>query len=321
MLFSFVADHFQYLASLGLVSAFAAGLNILWSRRPAAHPWLSWAVSSLLVAGLGFLTWQQGTIYRNPESLWLDVVSKNPACWMAYENLGVYYARQGKLDDAIFQYRHALRLRPDEAGIHHDFGTALARQGRYSEAQEQFHAALRLQPRFYEAEYNLGLTSISLRNYAEAAQHLQAALQIKGDEPEGRHLLAQAWVNLGEYPLAVQQYREALRLRPDWPEAANDLAWLLATAPMEGVRNGAEALRLATRVCELTSYNETNYLDTLAAAFAEAGDFSEAARIGKMALESARTSGLDASILEAYQNRLNLYLQHIPYREQRSGSR
>ena len=317
MLFSFVADHFQYLACTGLIAGFAAGCAVFYDRLvPGNGPeWIKWTAFAILLFVLGTITWRQGAIYRGPETLWQDTIRKNPTCWMAHENLGVYYARQGKLVDAVFQYSAAVRLRPDDPNVHHDLGTALARQGKNVEAIEQFNEALRLRPQFYEAQYNLGLSLFSQRRHAEAAEHLKEALRLKGDDAEAHHTLAQALSNTGNMSEAVQHYRSALALKPDWPLAMNDLAWLLATAKDPKIRNGTEAVGLATQACKMTGYRDVNCLDTLAAACAEAGNFAEAVRIGQLTLELARSSTQDATLLEEYQSRLNLYLQGVPYHE------
>ncbi len=316
MLFSYVADHFQYLACMGLIAGFAALCHAGYHRFAGGSSWVKWTAAASLCLVLGILTWKQGEIYRNQETLWKDTLRKNPECWMARENLGVYYAGQGRLDDAMANYLEALRLRPNDANIHHDMGTALFRQGKYSEAEGHFYAALRLRPAFYEAQFNLGMSLFSQKQYAEAARYLQQALRLKGDESEAHHILGQALTNLGDFQGAVQHYREALALNPNSAATMNDLAWLLATAEDSGIRSGAEAVRLARRACDSTGYRDPNYLDTLAAACAESGDFQEAARIATMTLEMARASDQSASVLQTFQNRLDFYLRGKPYREQ-----
>jgi Flp pilus assembly protein TadD len=320
MLFSYVADHFQYLASMGLVAGFAAFCETGYRRFADGASWAKLAAAGLLCVVLSVLTWKQGEIYRSQETLWQDTLRKNPACWMAWENLGVYYAGQGRLDDAAASYSEALRLRPNDANIHCDIGTALFRQGRFAEADAYFYTALRLRPLFYEAQFNLGMSLFSQKRYAEAARYLQQALQLKGDEAEAHHILGRAMANLGDPRGAVQHYRQALALNPKWPAAMNDLAWLLATAQDPEIRSGAEAVRLARLACDSAGYHDPNYLDTLAAACAEAGDFPEAVRVVQMALEMGRSSKQAASALQAFQDRLNLYLLGKSYRDQATPS-
>ena len=93
---------------------------------------------------------------------------------------------------------------------------------------------------------------------------------------------------------AVAQYREALRLNPNLAGALNNLAWVLAASPDDELRNGAEAVRLAERACELTHYGEPSFIDTLAAAYAEAGRFPEAVTTAEKAEQLATAAGLTA---------------------------
>jgi len=283
--------------------------------------WIRGSASAALLVALGTVTGLQARIYRNPETLWQDTIRKNPACWMAHENLGVYYASQGRLDDAISRYSEALRLRPDDANLRHDLGTALARQGRYPEATAQLFIALRLRPEFYEAQYNLGISLLQQRRYAEAIPHLTEALHLKGDDPQAHYMLAKACAGVGRVAEAVQHYRVALTFQSDWPVAMNDLAWLLATDEDPKTRRGDEAVRLAKRACELTGYRDVNYMDTLAAAYAEAGNFAEAVKIGQSTLDLARSTNQDAKSLADYWSRLARYRQGIPYRDRPTSGR
>jgi Tfp pilus assembly protein PilF len=321
MLYSFVADHFQYLASIGLIVGFASSATLLsqriWNSSKVSALWIA---AGIPVLALGILTFRQSLVYRHAETLWRDTLSKNPSCWMAYDNLGVVCAQQGKLDEAVIHYREALRIRPKDATILHDFGTALARQGKHAEAIEQLRAALELRPVFYEARYNLGMALFSQHRYLEAAEQLKEAIRLKDDDAESHYTLAQALSNIGSPGQAAEHYRQAILLKPGWAAAVNDLAWLLATSEDSKVRSGSEAVRLARQACDAAQYHDINYLDTLAAACAEAGDYKEAVRIGRLALDLARSSTLDKSVLEEYQKRLNGYQQNVPYRDRKSLS-
>jgi protein O-mannosyl-transferase len=117
-----VADHFQYLAAVGLMVLGAAGA----ARLPKG---IQIGLAVLPVV-LGALTWQQIAAYRNLETLWRDTLAKNPRCWLAHNNLGVVLEQQGKLDEAEAQFRTALELKPDFAEALNSLGGHLAGRGR-----------------------------------------------------------------------------------------------------------------------------------------------------------------------------------------------
>jgi tetratricopeptide (TPR) repeat protein len=121
-----------------------------------------------------------------------------------------------------------------------------------------------------------------------------------------------AFAERGEYEKAAADYREAVRLAPDNAEACNSLAWLLATCPEDPVRDGKRAVELATRACELSGWNDADFLGTLAAAHAECGNFGEAVRWQKKALKI----GFDGEDeVETARRQLKLYQEGKPYRE------
>jgi Flp pilus assembly protein TadD len=113
---------------------------------------------------------------------------------------------------------------------------------------------------------------------------------------------------------AVAQYREALRLNPNLTGALNNLAWALAASPDDELRNGAEAVRLAERACELTHYDEPLFVGTLAAAYAEAGRFPEAVTTAEKAEQLATDAGLN-KLAEKNRQLLELYRAGKPYHE------
>ncbi|MFI5349780.1 MAG: tetratricopeptide repeat protein [Elusimicrobiota bacterium] len=166
MRYSFVADHFQYLASLGPLALFAAGFSRARIRGGTA-------AAAALAALLAGLTWRQERIYASPQSLWSDTVWRNPACWLARHNLGEALLRQGNPDAAVDQFRELLRLRPDLEDARSDaalainsLGVARARAGLPGEAIELFREALRLRPGFADASDNVGLAERQVREPA-----------------------------------------------------------------------------------------------------------------------------------------------------------
>jgi tetratricopeptide (TPR) repeat protein len=132
--------------------------------------------------------------------------------------------------------------------------------------------------------------------------------------PEAHYQLAVLLVGRKQTAPAIAHYRQALRARPDWPEALNNLAWILATQEDPHFRDGAAAVRLAARAVELTKTNSAGALDTLAAGYAEAGRFAEAAKAAQQAVRLAETAGQKDLAAEA-RHHVELYQTGQAFRE------
>lgn len=185
--FSYVADHFLYLASLGPIALGSAGLALGWSRLEprAAGIWKKAAIASagILLLTLGLLTWRQGGIYKNSDLLWRDTIRKNPASWMAHNNLGCSLQEQGRTEEAISHFREALRAKPDFAYAQNNLGVALQRQGQTEEAIAHFREALRIIPDFENAHLNLGTALGEQGKTEEALSHIKEAFRLKNIVP------------------------------------------------------------------------------------------------------------------------------------------
>jgi tetratricopeptide (TPR) repeat protein len=212
MRYSFVADHFQYLASVGLLALAAAGL----SRLPLR-------ITMVLVVALGVLTWRQTEFYRSLETLWRDTLAKNPACWMAQSNLGSVLLAQGNLAEAETHFRAALQLKPDSEDIHYNYGNMLGRAGRPDEAITQFRQALQLNPTDAQAYHDLGIALYQEHRLDEAIACFRRALCYQPDYADAHYNLGNALVLEYKFDEAAREYREALRLEPDSVDIKNRL--------------------------------------------------------------------------------------------------
>jgi Flp pilus assembly protein TadD len=227
-LFSFVADHFQYLASLGLIALAAAGLVRLLERRrlwgrPAAN-----AICLAVLATLALLTWQQSHVYADVESLYRATIDGNPGSWMAHNNLAGVLIARGAIDEAVPHIETALALKPDYAEARNNLGLALAARGRTDEAIEQYRKALQLQPAYAEADNNLGLLLARRGQFDEAIAHYRRALETDPGLSGAHYNLAEALTVRGETGEASDHLRTALALKPDYAEAHNSLGVILA---------------------------------------------------------------------------------------------
>jgi Tfp pilus assembly protein PilF len=231
-----------------------------------------------------------------------------------YCNLGLALAAKGRFDEAIENFRKAIQINPNIPGVLNNLGNTLADKGQFDEAIENYRKAIQINPNYAEALDNLGILLTAKGQFDEAIENFHQAIQVNSNRPETFFHLGMTLDQLGRTREAVAQYREALRLNPNLAEALNDLAWVLATSPDDGLRDGAEAVGLAERACELTHYGEPLFIATLAAAYAEAGRFPEAVATAEKAEQLATDAGLK-KLAEENRQLLGLYRAGKPYHE------
>ena len=213
--FSFVADHFQYLASIGPLALAGAGITLALrpSEKRGSLPEIM--VCATLLGTLGSLTWMQSRTYADVETLWNTTIQENPGCWMAHNNLGGALFQAGRTEEAIEQYEQALQLKPDYAEAHNNMGDALLQTGRVPEAIEQYEQALRIKPDYATAHNNLGDILSRTGRPSEAMKQLELALRIKPDYAEAHNNLGNALLQMGRGSEAIDQFKQALRSKPD----------------------------------------------------------------------------------------------------------
>jgi len=243
-----------------------------------------------------------------------DAIRLNPSNAAAHNNLGTALDQQGQLDEAIRQYREAIRINPDYADAHNNLGLDLDKQGQLDEAIGQYQEAIRLNPDFAEAYHNLGDDLTAKGRLEEAIENYRRALQTDPDRPQTFYRLGLALGQLGRTREAIDAYRAALKLNHNLAPVLNNLAWALATSSDDTLRNGAEAVQLAERACELTQHTQPWFVGTLAAAYAEAGRFPDAAVTAEKAEQLATAAGAQ-KLAERDRQLLELYRTGKPYHE------
>jgi protein O-mannosyl-transferase len=209
MRFSFVADHFQYLASIGPIALFSAGAARLAEKLPRRIPRRAWAVP--LLAVLAVLTWRQGGAYKDLDTLWTRSIEASPDSFMAHYNLGKMLAERGRTDEAFAHYREALRANPEMAEAMVNLGNQLADRGKLHEAVELYERVIRLDPKRERAYYNLGIALEELGRRDEARKAYENAIRLKPDMTAAHANLAVLLYQQGRYAEAWREVHASTR--------------------------------------------------------------------------------------------------------------
>jgi tetratricopeptide (TPR) repeat protein len=262
---------------------------------------------------LGTALLNQGRLEEASEH-YHQALDKDPAFAEAHNNLGVLLTKQGRTAEAIEQYRKAIELNPDPVIMYNNLGELLVTQGRITEAIEQFQKALEIEPDNAKVRYNLANILTAQGRWDEAIEQYQQALKQTPESTHGHYQLGLALQSRGEFAAAIAQFQKVLDLVPRHVTAQNNLAWLLATCPDNSLRNGQKAVEVAQQAVQLSGGNAPEILDTLAAAYAEAGRFPEAVATAQRALDLSAAQN-KKPLVEVIQDQLKLFESHSPYRE------
>jgi tetratricopeptide (TPR) repeat protein len=243
-----------------------------------------------------------------------QALDKDPAFAEAHNNMGFLLTKQGRTAEAIEEYRKAIELNTNRAEFYNNLGNLLATQGRTTEAIEQLQKALEVEPDNAKVRYNLANILMAQGRWDEAIEHYQRALEQMPDSTHAHYQLGLALQSRGRFAAAIAQFQKVLELDPRHVTAQNNLAWLLATCPDNSVRDGKRAVELAQQAVQLSGGNSPEILDTLAAAYAEAGRYPEAVETAQRASDLS-TAQNKKSLAEVIQNQLKLFETHSPYHE------
>jgi protein O-mannosyl-transferase len=343
--YTFVADHYQYLASIGPIALASVGITTLAASFKVSRHFI-FGAAVCIVAALAVFTWRQSTMYADIEALWRTTIARNPGCWMAHNNLGIVLSQKGEIDEAIAHYRKTLEMSPDFADADYNLGNALLQKGEIDaailhcqravtiqpndpdaqvalgnalfqkglidESIVHYQKALAIRPYYVTAHYNLSSAFLKKGEIDKAILHCQAVLSIQPEHADAHTILASAFLQKGEIGNAIEQYKKTLEIAPRSVPALNNLAWILATYSDPAFRDGTKALELAQEANEFSSRNNPVILRTLAAAHANVGQFSTAVEVGQLALS---LTDRQSPLASALQRELAGYQASEPYRE------
>ena len=241
-------------------------------------------------------------------------VEADPASARAFNDLGVLLVGTGRVEEAVAQFEKAAGLKPDFAAARANLGGALAKLGRLDEALVQLRQALASDPGYAPAHYHLGLV-LRRRGDAEGAiREWRRAIDLDPKYAEAHVSLGDALYEQGRTAEALAHWRDGLQLQPNDPPALRRMAWVLATSPDAAIRDGGEAVAFAVRALELSGGKDAQVLDTLAAAYAEKGQFANAALTARRAQARAAQENQPA-LARDIGVRIALYEADQPFRD------
>jgi Flp pilus assembly protein TadD len=257
--YSIAADRYAYLPSVGFLVVLAWLTGGLWGRLAAVSLCRIAVMVVVVVAAFS-----ESVVTRRYLSHWQDTES---------------------------HIQHMFTLAPNSTVLHNFSGIVLHRQGKTEQAINQFYKTLELDADNRRAHNNLGILLAQRGDLDGAITHFLKVTQLDPDNDRAHHNLGQAFYSKGQISSAIKHYRESLRLMPNSPATLAGLSWILATSRQKEFRNGTEALGLAKQACELTDYRNPDTLRTLAAAYAETSQFTEAVEAAQKAVDLYLSSG------------------------------
>jgi tetratricopeptide (TPR) repeat protein len=337
----------MYIPMIGLLIIAAWAAKDLIANRPrweiVAAVLATAALSSLLI-----LTRMQVKHWQDSLTLFGYTVEVTENNALAENNYGCALSEAGRLDEAMLRFTNAARLKPvfadargnmcnvllkqgklDEAIVclneligrnmgtaeaHYNLGVALGIQKKYDDAIKSLAMALQLDAEYPNAHRKMGEMLLATGKPNEAIEHFNEALRMNKGEVKVYANLGKAYAQLGRYEPAIQNWTKVVELEPNNAEVLNNLAWLLATTGDVSSQDADRAVKSAKRACESTGYKDPEFVDTLAAAYASAGRFSEAIETAEKAIKLAEAAG-QKELAETIQNRLEQYKASRPYHE------
>jgi Tfp pilus assembly protein PilF len=244
------------------------------------------------------------------EAFYSARIKDNPRDHYAFFRRGTAHQELGNYQTALKDHNEAIRLNAANAPYYNNRAYCLSYLNEFEKALADYAKAARLDPKFAMAHYGQGYACNMLNKNDEAIPHYDEAIRLDARYVEAFINRGTSWSREGEYEKAQKDFSEALRLDPEEPLAHDRRAWLMATCPSAKFRNGFQALSSATQACQLTEWREGNFIQTLAAAYAELGEFEEAVKW------QSKMKGTSSQLQKEMEARLKMYQNGQPYREE-----
>ena len=256
----------------------------------------------------GWVNKEHVTTLENAVDIFTEQIRQNPNDWDGYSSRGLCWYYKGEIDIAIDDFNEAIRLAPNEVSNYCNRGMCWAEKGDPDKAIADYSEVIRLDPNDASARNNRAESLIKKVEFDKAISDASEAIRLNPKFSAAYALRGAAWAGKRQYEMAAADCEESLRIDPK-TSAFNEVAWLLATSPDEKCRNGKKAVDFAKRSCEIAQ--NPRFFGTLAAAYAEIGDFDKAVEWQTKAL-----AGASEKVKAEFQARLDLYKSGKPYRDE-----
>jgi len=269
-MFSYVADHFQYLASLGVIVPLAALLTSLVDKLSLENKGIGSAIGGVMLGLIGVLSWNQCQMYKSGESLYRVTIERNPNCWMAHNNLGAIVLAQGKILEAQLLFKKALDIRPRYPDAQSNMCSTLIRLGRPQEAILHGYEAVKLRPTSPENENNLAIALVEIGRLDEAITHYINSIKLRPNYVEVWNNLGNAYAALAKNGEAISCYQNAIKFDTTFADAFSNYGSLLVK--LGNIKEGIDLQERAVRL----NINSARYHAGLGAAYISANRKQEA---------------------------------------------
>lgn len=341
------ADRYTYLPMTGLSVMIAWPLADWACERRSAYKVMCGGVAAAVLIVLMIMAHGQVLTWKDSRSMWANAVRCVPDNSTAHANLGASLIEAGRTQEAVVCFEKALALNPNQPVARLNLGLILLHAGRLDEAATHLQHAVMVDPKSAEAQRLLGYILLKQDKLEEALEHFQRAVNIRPDaanrlnlgnallqggqflkaienylgvieeEPgnvDALYSLGMIYANLGKSDSATRYYQKALAVNPGHLPSINNLAWILATCRIDHLRDGAKAIKLIELALMLPKAGKAHLMNTLAAAYAETGQYDKALQAAAQAAELARAQR-DELLLKKIAMERSVFIAGAPWRE------
>lgn len=282
--------------------------RIVWGQNTTDEMGDLWVqLVPVHAADLGVLAAEIGRKTRTEDiAAYTRVLQTDPKNPLRHDAVAMLYMQDGRLREAVDEFRQSLRLNKDSAPTHYNLGIVLSMLRRYPEAMREYEAAVAIDPTHAEAQNNLGAMLHVNGQLDQAAIHYRRAIELRPDNTEARANLGRLLMLQGKSAAAASEFEQTIAIQPDAVPALTGLAWIRATSAEPSLRRPGQALAMAERARQLSKGQDPQAYDALAAAYAALGVFEQAVTSVRLGIQAAAAAG-QTLLADEMRGRLQLY--------------